>query len=189
HGPVALRRRATDGRAGAGTRVAASRAARRRAVVGARAGGPQTPRAHAGVGRRVGRGGAADRAVRPRRDRAGQHRLHPRGWPHPLPRDGRRAEGQPRAPALGLPPAGLAVDDLAGRVAVITGAASGIGLAMAHRFAGEGMKLVLADIERPVLQRVGEELGRAGADVLTVPTDVSLEAEVTALAETALEHF
>jgi len=81
------------------------------------------------------------------------------------------------------------VDDLAGRVAVITGAASGIGLAMARRFAGEGMKLVLADIERPVLQRAGEELGRTGADVLTVPTDVSLEAEVTALAETALEHF
>ncbi len=81
------------------------------------------------------------------------------------------------------------MDDLAGRVAVITGAASGIGLAMARRFAGEGMKLVLADIERPVLQRAGEELGRAGADVLTVPTDVSLEAEVTALAETALEHF
>jgi NAD(P)-dependent dehydrogenase (short-subunit alcohol dehydrogenase family) len=81
------------------------------------------------------------------------------------------------------------VDDLAGRVAVITGAASGIGLAMARRFAGEGMKLVLADIERPVLQRAGEELGRTGADVLTVPTDVSLEAEVTALAETALAHF
>ena len=81
------------------------------------------------------------------------------------------------------------MDDLAGRVAVITGAASGIGLAMARRFAGEGMRLVLADIERPVLQRAGEELGRTGADVLTVQTDVSLEAEVTALAETALEHF
>jgi NAD(P)-dependent dehydrogenase (short-subunit alcohol dehydrogenase family) len=72
---------------------------------------------------------------------------------------------------------------------VITGGASGIGLAMARRFAGEGMKLVLADIERPVLQRAGEELSRKGADVLTVPTDVSVEAEVTALAEVALEHF
>jgi NAD(P)-dependent dehydrogenase (short-subunit alcohol dehydrogenase family) len=81
------------------------------------------------------------------------------------------------------------VDDLTGRVAVITGGASGIGLAMAQRFAGEGMKLVLADIERPVLQRAGEELSRAGADVLTVPTDVSLEADVAALAATALEHF
>jgi NAD(P)-dependent dehydrogenase (short-subunit alcohol dehydrogenase family) len=81
------------------------------------------------------------------------------------------------------------VDDLAGRVAVITGAASGIGLAMAQRFAGEGMKLVLADIERPVLRRVGEALGGDGADVLTVPTDVSLEADVSAWAATALEHF
>ena len=63
---------------------------------------------------------------------------------------------------------------------MITGGASGIGLAMAQRFAGEGMKLVLADIERPVLQRAGEELSRTGADVLTVPTDVSLEADVTA---------
>jgi NAD(P)-dependent dehydrogenase (short-subunit alcohol dehydrogenase family) len=81
------------------------------------------------------------------------------------------------------------VDDLAGRVAVITGGASGIGLAMARRFAGEGMKLVLADIERPVLQRAGDELGRTGADVLTVPTDVSLEDDVEALAATALEHF
>jgi NAD(P)-dependent dehydrogenase (short-subunit alcohol dehydrogenase family) len=81
------------------------------------------------------------------------------------------------------------VDDLADRVAVITGGASGIGLAMARRFAGEGMKLVLADIERPVLQRAGEELSRTGADVLTVPTDVSLEADVAALAATAFEHF
>jgi NAD(P)-dependent dehydrogenase (short-subunit alcohol dehydrogenase family) len=81
------------------------------------------------------------------------------------------------------------MDDLAGRVAVITGGASGIGLAMAQRFAGEGMKLVLADIERPVLQRAGEELRRSGADVLTVPTDVSVEADVSALAEVVLEHF
>lgn len=72
---------------------------------------------------------------------------------------------------------------------MITGAASGIGLAMAQRFAGERMKLVLADIERPVLQRAGEALRRDGADVLTVPTDVSLEADVSALAATALEHF
>jgi NAD(P)-dependent dehydrogenase (short-subunit alcohol dehydrogenase family) len=81
------------------------------------------------------------------------------------------------------------VDDLAGKVAVITGGASGIGLAMAHRFAREGMKLVLADIERPVLRRAGEELSHIGADVLTVPTDVSLETDVSALATTALEHF
>jgi NAD(P)-dependent dehydrogenase (short-subunit alcohol dehydrogenase family) len=81
------------------------------------------------------------------------------------------------------------VDDLDGRVAVITGAASGIGLAMARRFAAEGMKLVLADIERPVLQRVGDELAAGGTEVLTVPTDVSLAADVDGLAATALEHF
>jgi NAD(P)-dependent dehydrogenase (short-subunit alcohol dehydrogenase family) len=81
------------------------------------------------------------------------------------------------------------VEDLEGRVAVITGAASGIGLAMAQRFAAEGMKLVLADIERPVLLRAGDVLSQRGADVLTVPTDVSLESDVAALAATAFEHF
>jgi NAD(P)-dependent dehydrogenase (short-subunit alcohol dehydrogenase family) len=81
------------------------------------------------------------------------------------------------------------VEGLAGRVAVITGGASGIGLAMAQRFADEGMKLVLADIERPVLQQAGEALRGEGVDVLTVPTDVSLETDVSALAAAALEHF
>jgi NAD(P)-dependent dehydrogenase (short-subunit alcohol dehydrogenase family) len=81
------------------------------------------------------------------------------------------------------------VDALAGRVAVITGGASGIGLAMAKRFADEGMRIVLADVERPVLARAGDELAAAGVDVLAVPTDVSLEEDVEALAATTLEHF
>jgi NAD(P)-dependent dehydrogenase (short-subunit alcohol dehydrogenase family) len=81
------------------------------------------------------------------------------------------------------------VDLLPGQVAVITGGASGIGLAMARRFAAEGMRIVLADIERPVLDRAGEELVRAGADVLTVPTDVSLADDVDALAATTIDHF
>lgn len=79
--------------------------------------------------------------------------------------------------------------DLAGKVAVVTGGAAGIGLAMARRFAAEGMRIVLADIERPVLEHAGEELARSGADVLTVPTDVSLADDVTALAATTLEHY
>jgi NAD(P)-dependent dehydrogenase (short-subunit alcohol dehydrogenase family) len=79
--------------------------------------------------------------------------------------------------------------DLAGKVAVVTGGASGIGLAMARRFATEGMKVVVADIERPVLDAVGKELTAAGADVLTVPTDVSVAGDVAALAATTLEHF
>jgi NAD(P)-dependent dehydrogenase (short-subunit alcohol dehydrogenase family) len=81
------------------------------------------------------------------------------------------------------------VDDLAGKVAVVTGAASGIGRAMAERFASEGMKVVLADVERPVLQQTTDELTAAGFDVQAVPTDVSLEAEVDALAATAFERY
>ena len=81
------------------------------------------------------------------------------------------------------------MEQLAGRVAVVTGGASGIGLAMAQRLAAEGMRIVLADIERPVLARAGDELARAGVDVLTVPADVSLAADVEALAATTLEHF
>jgi NAD(P)-dependent dehydrogenase (short-subunit alcohol dehydrogenase family) len=81
------------------------------------------------------------------------------------------------------------MDDLAGKVAVITGGASGIGFAMAERFGAEGMKVVVADIERPALQRAGEALADAGVDVLTVPTDVSLEADVRALAATTLDYF
>ena len=79
--------------------------------------------------------------------------------------------------------------DLAGKVAVVTGGASGIGLAMARRFATEGMKVVVADIERPVLETVGKELAATGADVLTVPTDVSVADDVAALAATTLEHY
>ena len=81
------------------------------------------------------------------------------------------------------------MEELAGRVAVITGAASGIGLAMAHRFATERMKLVLADIERPALHKAAEELAALGVDVAAFPTDTSVEADVNALAELAYERF
>jgi NAD(P)-dependent dehydrogenase (short-subunit alcohol dehydrogenase family) len=81
------------------------------------------------------------------------------------------------------------MDHLTGKVAVITGAASGIGLALAHRFAAQGMKLVLADVERPVLQQVGSALARDGADVLTVPVDVSVWDDVAGLADATFERF
>ncbi len=63
--------------------------------------------------------------------------------------------------------------ELAGKVAVITGGASGIGRAMAARFAKEGMQLVLADVEEAALRASVEALRAAGAEVSGVPTDVS----------------
>ena len=71
--------------------------------------------------------------------------------------------------------------DLAGKVAVITGGASGIGLATARVFAREGMKLVLADIEDGPLDAAVEELRTAGAEVIGVEPDVANHADVGAL--------
>ena len=79
--------------------------------------------------------------------------------------------------------------DLEGKVAVVTGAASGIGLGMASRFAEAGLDLVLADVETERLASAAEELGRGGSAVLAVPTDVASRASVTALAEKAHERF
>lgn len=75
------------------------------------------------------------------------------------------------------------------KVAVGTGAASGIGRALAERFCAEGMKVVLADIEAGALARAEEELRAQGAIVLAVRTDVRQASEVDALAENALATF
>jgi NAD(P)-dependent dehydrogenase (short-subunit alcohol dehydrogenase family) len=79
--------------------------------------------------------------------------------------------------------------EFAGKVAAVTGAASGIGLAMAERFAAEGMHVVLADIEQEALARVEAEMKAGGASVLAVPTDVSSGSEVETLAERTLDTF
>lgn len=76
-----------------------------------------------------------------------------------------------------------------GRVAVITGGASGLGRAMAERFAKEGMRIVLADVEPDALARAEAEMKSAGAKVIGVRTDVSKAAEVEALAQKALAAF
>lgn len=80
------------------------------------------------------------------------------------------------------------MQELAGKVAVVTGAASGIGLAVSRRLAGEGMRLVLADIEETALKLAGDELSGA-TEVLAVPTDVSQWEDVASLRDRALERF
>jgi len=79
--------------------------------------------------------------------------------------------------------------DVAGKVAVITGGASGIGLATARQFASSGMKLVLGDIEEGPLDAAVTSLREDGADVVGVATNVSNEDDVINLREVALARF
>jgi NAD(P)-dependent dehydrogenase (short-subunit alcohol dehydrogenase family) len=83
------------------------------------------------------------------------------------------------------------VDDFQGKVAVVTGAASGIGLALATRFGREGMRVVLADVEREPLDAAAKALGAELGDdrVLAVPTDVRDEAAILALAAATFATF
>ncbi|MDR7006523.1 SDR family oxidoreductase [Paraburkholderia strydomiana] len=79
--------------------------------------------------------------------------------------------------------------EFAGKVAVITGAASGFGLAFAQKGAALGMKLVLADLNPDALAQAVDTLRAAGADAIGVPTDVSSATQVEALAQAALDAF
>jgi NAD(P)-dependent dehydrogenase (short-subunit alcohol dehydrogenase family) len=81
------------------------------------------------------------------------------------------------------------MDDLKGKVAFVTGAASGIGLALAQAFAEEGARVVLADIEAEALEQAEAGLRSRGADVVGVRCDVSDRASVVAAADRAVEAF
>lgn len=75
------------------------------------------------------------------------------------------------------------------RVAVVTGAASGIGLGLCERFAAEGMRVVMSDIEEPALGEAAARLSARGAAVLPVPADVSRPEQVDAVREEAVRAF
>lgn len=75
------------------------------------------------------------------------------------------------------------------KVAVITGAASGIGLGIAKRCVQEGMRVVLADVEQSALERTERELTAMGGTVLPVLTDVSKLSQVQALAKDTIREF
>jgi NAD(P)-dependent dehydrogenase (short-subunit alcohol dehydrogenase family) len=74
--------------------------------------------------------------------------------------------------------------ELAGKVAVVTGGASGIGRALCHRFTAEGASVVVADVDAPGAAAVAKEIGG-----LAVPGDMSVEADVTALVDAVLLSF
>lgn len=78
---------------------------------------------------------------------------------------------------------------LPGDVAVVTGAARGIGLGLAHAFATRGLRVVLADVDAGELETARAEVAASGADVVAIPTDVASEEAVFSLAEAALAHF
>jgi NAD(P)-dependent dehydrogenase (short-subunit alcohol dehydrogenase family) len=81
------------------------------------------------------------------------------------------------------------MQEFAGRVAVVTGGASGIGLGLARRFIAEGMKVVIGDVEKDALDTAVADLAAGGAEVEGVVTDVSDAAQVQALADAAISRF
>jgi NAD(P)-dependent dehydrogenase (short-subunit alcohol dehydrogenase family) len=81
------------------------------------------------------------------------------------------------------------MNDLRGKVAVVTGGAGGIGRAMGRRFGQEGMRVVLADVLAEPLHEAVRTLASEGIDVLGVVTDVTDYWSVESLAKAAVDHF
>ncbi len=81
------------------------------------------------------------------------------------------------------------VEDDSAKVVVVTGAAQGIGLACARRFAADGCKVVIADVQRDKGEEVAAALRAAGQAARFVACDVGDGAQVAALVEAAVSHF
>ena len=79
--------------------------------------------------------------------------------------------------------------DLTGKVAVVTGAASGIGLAISRRLGADGMRVMMADVEEPALAAAAKDLAAEGIETAVAVTDVRSAQSVDALASATLEHF
>jgi NAD(P)-dependent dehydrogenase (short-subunit alcohol dehydrogenase family) len=83
----------------------------------------------------------------------------------------------------------MGFEDLQGKVGVVTGAASGIGLALTEAFVAQGMSVVMADVEEARLTAEASRLGAGGADVFAVMCDVSRPSDVAALADQAIAQY
>ena len=81
------------------------------------------------------------------------------------------------------------IKNFEGKVAVVTGGGSGIGLSLAHAFAKRGMKIVIADINKRSLNKASRSLNKIGAEVLSLVIDVSDPKQVEDLANAAYERF
>lgn len=81
------------------------------------------------------------------------------------------------------------MNEFVGKTAVVTGAGSGIGRALAGRFAAEGMRVVLADVQQDALEQAHAELRESGADAIAVRTDVRKLEDLQALERAAVEAF
>jgi NAD(P)-dependent dehydrogenase (short-subunit alcohol dehydrogenase family) len=83
----------------------------------------------------------------------------------------------------------MALNELGGKVAAVTGAASGLGRAMALAFASEGMHLALADVDQAGLQETRTLLNRQGAKSIAMRVDVSKTSEVEAFAQKCFQEL
>lgn len=87
------------------------------------------------------------------------------------------------------PKKGGEMQDVNGKVAFVTGGASGMGLAMVRSFAAAGMKVVVADVEPAALQQVEEEFANANREIMTLQVDVTDREAMTAAADAVESRF